>query len=301
MTGAGGRRTTAREWVAGARPKTLPAAVAPVAVGTGAAYEVGGAVVWKALLASWSRSPCRSASTTPTTTPTGSAAPTPTGSARCGWSGSGAARAGGGEAGGVRRVRGRGGRRAGAGRRRAPGGCSRSARRRSRPPGSTPAARGRTATPGSARCSSSSSSAWSRCSARRARRPAGGQPERHRRRRRVRACWPARCWSPTTCATLPRDAKAGKHTLAVRLGDARTRSLYVDLRLRAVRPGRPARVALAGGRRAAAAQPAAGDDRRRPRCARARPGPALVPVLAKTGQALLAYGLLLGLGLALAA
>ncbi len=30
-------------------------------------------------------------------------------------------------------------------------------------------------------------------------------------------------------------------------------------------------------------------------------GPALVPVLAKTGQALLAYGLLLGLGLALAA
>ena len=34
----------------------------------------------------WSRSPCRSRSTTPTTTPTAPAAPTPTGWARCGWS-----------------------------------------------------------------------------------------------------------------------------------------------------------------------------------------------------------------------
>ena len=38
-----------------------------------------------------SASPCRSASTTPTTTPTASAAPTTTGSARCGWSARGAA------------------------------------------------------------------------------------------------------------------------------------------------------------------------------------------------------------------
>jgi 1,4-dihydroxy-2-naphthoate octaprenyltransferase len=39
------------QWIQGARPKTLPAAVAPVAVGTGAAIEADGAVWWKALLA----------------------------------------------------------------------------------------------------------------------------------------------------------------------------------------------------------------------------------------------------------
>jgi 1,4-dihydroxy-2-naphthoate octaprenyltransferase len=42
---------TAAQWLAGARPKTLPAALAPVAVGTGVAAEQGGAVWWKALLA----------------------------------------------------------------------------------------------------------------------------------------------------------------------------------------------------------------------------------------------------------
>ncbi|MGQ0467724.1 MAG: 1,4-dihydroxy-2-naphthoate polyprenyltransferase [Sporichthyaceae bacterium] len=42
---------TLGQWVQGARPKTLPAAVAPVAVGTGAAIEADGAVWWKALLA----------------------------------------------------------------------------------------------------------------------------------------------------------------------------------------------------------------------------------------------------------
>lgn len=39
------------EWVAGARPRTLPAAVAPVAVGTGAAAAAGGAAPGRALLA----------------------------------------------------------------------------------------------------------------------------------------------------------------------------------------------------------------------------------------------------------
>ncbi|HUQ39803.1 MAG TPA: 1,4-dihydroxy-2-naphthoate polyprenyltransferase [Acidimicrobiales bacterium] len=35
-------------WVAGARPRTLPAAVVPVAVGTGIAVHEGGAVAWRA-------------------------------------------------------------------------------------------------------------------------------------------------------------------------------------------------------------------------------------------------------------
>jgi 1,4-dihydroxy-2-naphthoate polyprenyltransferase len=39
------------EWLAGARPRTLPAALAPVLAGTGVAAYVGGAVWWKAVLA----------------------------------------------------------------------------------------------------------------------------------------------------------------------------------------------------------------------------------------------------------
>ncbi|WP_084965517.1 1,4-dihydroxy-2-naphthoate polyprenyltransferase [Thermoactinospora rubra] len=39
------------QWVAGARPRTLPNAVVPVAVGTGVAIAEGGAVWWRALLA----------------------------------------------------------------------------------------------------------------------------------------------------------------------------------------------------------------------------------------------------------
>jgi len=42
---------TPAQWLAGARPRTLPAAIAPVAVGTGAAAHVEAAVWWKALLA----------------------------------------------------------------------------------------------------------------------------------------------------------------------------------------------------------------------------------------------------------
>ena len=43
--------TTAAQWVAGARPRTLPAAVAPVLAGTGAAAAIGSAVWSRALLA----------------------------------------------------------------------------------------------------------------------------------------------------------------------------------------------------------------------------------------------------------
>ena len=39
------------QWIEGARPRTLPAAISPVVVGTGAAAYLGGFVWWKALLA----------------------------------------------------------------------------------------------------------------------------------------------------------------------------------------------------------------------------------------------------------
>ncbi|MEO3810077.1 1,4-dihydroxy-2-naphthoate polyprenyltransferase [Sphaerisporangium sp. B11E5] len=42
---------TAGQWVAGARPRTLPAAVVPVAVGTGVAVSYGDGVWWRAVLA----------------------------------------------------------------------------------------------------------------------------------------------------------------------------------------------------------------------------------------------------------
>jgi 1,4-dihydroxy-2-naphthoate octaprenyltransferase len=42
---------TAREWLAGARPRTLPAALVPVAVGTGVAIGYGDFSAWRALLA----------------------------------------------------------------------------------------------------------------------------------------------------------------------------------------------------------------------------------------------------------
>ncbi|MBF6352665.1 MULTISPECIES: 1,4-dihydroxy-2-naphthoate polyprenyltransferase [Nocardia] len=42
---------TAAQWIEGARPRTLPNAIAPVIAGTGAAAAIDGAVWWKALLA----------------------------------------------------------------------------------------------------------------------------------------------------------------------------------------------------------------------------------------------------------
>ncbi|GII86434.1 1,4-dihydroxy-2-naphthoate octaprenyltransferase [Sphaerisporangium siamense] len=42
---------TPAQWLAGARPRTLPAAVVPVVVGTGVAVSYGAAVWWRALLA----------------------------------------------------------------------------------------------------------------------------------------------------------------------------------------------------------------------------------------------------------
>ncbi|GAB0107666.1 1,4-dihydroxy-2-naphthoate polyprenyltransferase [Nocardia sp. JMUB6875] len=41
---------TAAQWIEGARPRTLPNAIAPVLAGTGAAASIGGFVWWKAVL-----------------------------------------------------------------------------------------------------------------------------------------------------------------------------------------------------------------------------------------------------------
>ncbi len=73
-------------WVAGARPRTLPAAVAPILAGCRQRRLPLGHHDWLAARsACWSRWPSRWASTTPTTTPTGCAAPTTTASAPRGW------------------------------------------------------------------------------------------------------------------------------------------------------------------------------------------------------------------------
>ena len=42
---------TAKNWLAGARPRTLPAALVPVTVGTGVAIGYGDFSAWKAVLA----------------------------------------------------------------------------------------------------------------------------------------------------------------------------------------------------------------------------------------------------------
>jgi len=41
---------TATQWLSASRPRTLPAAIAPVLVGSGAGFAVGHLIWWKALL-----------------------------------------------------------------------------------------------------------------------------------------------------------------------------------------------------------------------------------------------------------
>ncbi|MGD0442139.1 MAG: UbiA family prenyltransferase, partial [Acidimicrobiales bacterium] len=43
--------TSVRDWVSGARPRTLPAAVVPVVVGTAVAAADGSVIWWRSLLA----------------------------------------------------------------------------------------------------------------------------------------------------------------------------------------------------------------------------------------------------------
>jgi 1,4-dihydroxy-2-naphthoate polyprenyltransferase len=96
---------------------------------------------------------------------------------------------------------------------------------------------------------------------------------------------------------IPGDAAAGKRTLAVRLGDRRTRWFYVGLLAGAV--AMVPVVAAVGGRAGAALALAAVPLGRRPVIAvlgGARGGD-LIPVLGDTGRVQLAFGSLLGLGL----
>jgi 1,4-dihydroxy-2-naphthoate octaprenyltransferase len=98
---------------------------------------------------------------------------------------------------------------------------------------------------------------------------------------------------------IPGDTLSGKRTLAVRLGDGRTRILYVVLvvlpfvlvPLVAGLGGRPAG-ALALAAVLLAQKPVA-------RVLQGAKGADLIPVLAETGRVQLAYGALLALGLAL--
>ena len=98
---------------------------------------------------------------------------------------------------------------------------------------------------------------------------------------------------------IPGDRVVGKQTLAVRLGDARTRTLFVAmlaltfLLVVPVAVDRPWAV-LAFGAVPLAVQPI-GVVRR------GAGGPALIPVLAATGRVQLAFGVLLALGLVLSA
>jgi 1,4-dihydroxy-2-naphthoate octaprenyltransferase len=98
---------------------------------------------------------------------------------------------------------------------------------------------------------------------------------------------------------IPGDTVAGKQTLAVRLGDARTRAVYAGMLISAfalvalVAFSRPAAV-LALGAAALAIRPVR-DVRSGAR------GPGLIPVLVATGKVQMVFGVLLALGLAVSA
>ena len=106
---------------------------------------------------------------------------------------------------------------------------------------------------------------------------------------------------------IPGDTVAGKRTLAVRIGDGPTRTLYAALvglalalaavigGLGVLAPDRWPVAAILG----LGALPVAIQPLRAVRTGAA--GPALVPVLVATGRALLAYGVLLAAGIALSA
>ena len=94
---------------------------------------------------------------------------------------------------------------------------------------------------------------------------------------------------------LPTDASSGKRTLAVRLGDARTRRLYAGLLLAALAALLPVLRPHPWAGLALLALPLAVGPLRA--VLGGAQGTALLPVLRATGRLELAYGLLLGLGL----
>ena len=96
---------------------------------------------------------------------------------------------------------------------------------------------------------------------------------------------------------IPTDAESGKRTLAVRLGDRPTRALYCTLLAGAFAATVPLALARPWAVLGLLALALAGRPLRSVG-GRAK-GPALVPALAGTGRLQLAYGALLGLGLAL--
>ncbi len=100
---------------------------------------------------------------------------------------------------------------------------------------------------------------------------------------------------------IPGDTESGKRTLAVRLGDRRTRFLYVGLVVAAFVLLAP--VCGLGGRPAGALAYAALFLAQKPvlRVLQGAKGAELIPVLVATGQVQLAYGILLATGLALGA
>jgi 1,4-dihydroxy-2-naphthoate octaprenyltransferase len=98
---------------------------------------------------------------------------------------------------------------------------------------------------------------------------------------------------------IPGDTVAGKRTLAVRLGDARTRAVFVGMVAVAIALVIPVALDRPAAALALVAAAAAVDPVRRVRAGAA--GPELIPVLAATGRLQLAFGLLLGAGLAISA
>ena len=231
---------TLAQWVAGARPRTLPAAVAPVIVGTGAAHPSGAPTSASRCSRSSSRSRLQVGVNYANDYSDGIRG---TDDARVGpvrLVGQQLADPDNVKAHGVRvRSAFAGARRPGPGRaqRRVDHAPAR-ARWRSSPPGATPAATTPTATAASARSTSSCSSAWwppsARCTPRSAGSPASASS--------APSGWapsPRRSSWPTTCATSPPTERRGKRTLAVRLGDRGTRTALC-------RPGRRGRAAGGG-------------------------------------------------------
>ena len=285
-----------RTWLAGARPRTLPAAVVPVVVGSGVAFGYGKFSLWRAALALVVALALQIGVNYANDYSDGirGTDEVRVGPVRLVGSGPGQAPA---RAGGRarllrRRLRGR----ARCSPRSPRGGCCYSARPRWPPPGSTPAAAGRTGTGRSAscRCSCSSVSLPSRAprTCRWRRSPGSRSP-------------PSAAIGLLACALLvinnlrdiPTDSETGKRTLAVVLGDQRTRALYIGCILvpfcvaLVLAPTRPLTLL------ALAALPLALAPVRQVRDGAT--GRSLIVALGQTGRLELAYGALLTLGLAI--